>query len=160
MAPIFGLAEAKHDWRSILCLSPPRATDWRVQKVIAYFSGNLDKRIRLSRLAGSLEITPRHLSRLFLIHTGQSPSAKLMSIRLKEGARLLLEKPALAVAEIAWRVGMQPVRFSREFRERFKRSPSEFRRVGGRGDQDSNVRCSQEMSDSVASISWREAAES
>jgi len=61
--------------------------------------------------------------------TGKGPAEFIRTIRLKRG-RQLLEKSQLQIAEIAYEVGFNsPKRFTKNFRDEFGISPSEYLRT-------------------------------
>jgi transcriptional regulator GlxA family with amidase domain len=88
---------------------------------------NIDHPVRLDALAHSLQVSPRTLTRRFRAATGQSPQAWLQQHRIAQ-ARDLLRHTDLAVADIAWRVGLQDSsHFGKLFREHVGMTPKRYR---------------------------------
>jgi AraC-like DNA-binding protein len=58
--------------------------------------------------------------------TGQAPGEFIRTIKLKQAARMLLEKK-LSVTQIAYEIGFSsPAQFSRAFSKQFNCTPSEY----------------------------------
>jgi AraC family transcriptional regulator of adaptative response / DNA-3-methyladenine glycosylase II len=91
--------------------------------------GFLD-RASVSDLAERLGIGPRHLLRLFLRHTGATPS-EVAATRRIQAAKRLIDGSEMSLAEIAFAAGFGSVRrFNDAFRATYGRPPSSFRRRG------------------------------
>jgi AraC family transcriptional regulator, regulatory protein of adaptative response / methylated-DNA-[protein]-cysteine methyltransferase len=91
--------------------------------------GFLD-RASVSDLAERLGIGPRHLLRLFLRHTGATPS-EVAATRRIQAAKRLIDGTRMPLAEIAFASGFGSVRrFNAAFRATYKRPPSSFRKRG------------------------------
>lgn len=91
-----------------------------------------DPALTIESIAGSLEMSVGHLHRLFK-NEPQSPAQYLWSRRLEACSRELLDprRAKASVAEIAFGWGFNDAaHFSRAFRERFSRSPREWRQQG------------------------------
>jgi AraC family transcriptional regulator of adaptative response / DNA-3-methyladenine glycosylase II len=80
-------------------------------------------------LADRLGIGPRHLLRLFLRHTGATPT-QVAATRRVQKAKRLLDDTRMPMSEIAFTAGFGSVRrFNDAFRATYGRSPSSFRPV-------------------------------
>jgi AraC family transcriptional regulator, regulatory protein of adaptative response / methylated-DNA-[protein]-cysteine methyltransferase len=80
-------------------------------------------------LADHLGIGPRHLLRLFLRHTGATPS-EIAATRRVQAAKRLIDQTAMPLSEIAFVAGFQSIRrFNDAFRAIYGRAPSAFRRA-------------------------------
>ncbi len=89
--------------------------------------GLLD-RASVSDLAERLGIGPRHLLRLFLRHTGATPSDVAATRRI-QAAKRLIDGTRMPLAEIAFAAGFGSVRrFNDAFRATYGRPPSSFRK--------------------------------
>jgi AraC family transcriptional regulator of adaptative response/methylated-DNA-[protein]-cysteine methyltransferase len=107
--------------------SGTRSTVGRAMRLIN--EGFLD-RASVSDLAERLGIGPRHLLRLFLRHTGATPS-EVAATRRIQAAKRLIDGTHMALAEIAFTAGFGSVRrFNDAFRATYGRPPSSFRRRG------------------------------
>src|SRR6202030_353475 len=105
--------------------SGTRSTVGRAMRLIN--EGFLD-RASVSDLAERLGIGPRHLLRLFLRHTGATPS-EVAATRRIQAAKRLIDDTAMPVAEIAFAAGFGSVRrFNDAFRATYGPPPSSFRR--------------------------------
>ena len=90
--------------------------------------GFLDK-ASVADLADRLGIGPRYLTRLFLHHTGATPS-ELAATRRTHAAKRLIDETAVPLSEIAFTAGFQSIRrFNDAFRATYGRAPSSFRRA-------------------------------
>jgi AraC family transcriptional regulator, regulatory protein of adaptative response / methylated-DNA-[protein]-cysteine methyltransferase len=79
-------------------------------------------------LADRLGIGPRHLLRLFLRHTGATPS-EIAATRRVQAAKRLIDNTAMPLSEIAFAAGFLSIRrFNDAFRSTYARPPSAFRR--------------------------------
>jgi AraC family transcriptional regulator, regulatory protein of adaptative response / methylated-DNA-[protein]-cysteine methyltransferase len=79
-------------------------------------------------LADRLGIGPRHLLRLFLRHTGATPS-EIAATRRVQTAKRLIDNTAMPLSEIAFAAGFRSIRrFNDAFRRTYQRPPSAFRR--------------------------------
>ncbi len=89
----------------------------------------------VARLAHLLEMTPRHLNRLFHQELGASPLAVIRTRRL-HFAKRLIDETTLPMATVAFSAGFGSLRrFNATFQELYGRTPSELRRFGGRRDE-------------------------
>jgi len=104
----------------------PATTDPRVRCLEALIRRDLHRRMRLAELAAIMRISASRLSHLFSAHTGVSPGQYLKAVRLRQ-ARAFLEGSPLSVKEVAARVGLNPSRFAREFRQRHGMTPRQYR---------------------------------
>jgi AraC family transcriptional regulator, regulatory protein of adaptative response / methylated-DNA-[protein]-cysteine methyltransferase len=104
-----------------------RSTVGRAMRLIE--EGFLD-RASVSDLADKLGIGPRHLLRLFLRHTGATPS-EVAATRRIQAAKRLIDGTKQPLGEIAFAAGFSSVRrFNDAFRAIYGRPPSSFRRRG------------------------------
>ena len=107
--------------------SGTRSTVGRAMRMID--AGFLD-RASVSDLAERLGIGPRHLLRLFLRHTGATPSDVAATRRI-QAAKRLIDGAQMPLAEIAFAAGFGSVRrFNDAFRAIYGRPPSSFRKRG------------------------------
>jgi AraC-like DNA-binding protein len=85
----------------------------------------------VAELAERLGIGPCHLLRLFLRHTGATPSEVAPTRRIQMAKRLIDQSP-MPLSEIAVAAGFHSVRrFNDAFRATYGRPPSRFRRQHG-----------------------------
>lgn len=83
----------------------------------------------VAELADRLGVGPRHLLRLFLRHTGATPT-QVAATRRVQKAKRLLDQTQMPMSEIAFTAGFGSVRrFNDAFRTTYGRSPSSFRPV-------------------------------
>jgi AraC family transcriptional regulator of adaptative response/methylated-DNA-[protein]-cysteine methyltransferase len=81
----------------------------------------------VENLADRLGIGSRHLLRLFLHHTGATPS-EVAATRRVQAAKRLIDQTAMPLSEIAFAAGFGSVRrFNDAFRATYGRPPSSFR---------------------------------
>jgi AraC family transcriptional regulator of adaptative response/methylated-DNA-[protein]-cysteine methyltransferase len=104
-----------------------RSTVGRAMRLIE--EGFLDH-ASVSDLADKLGIGPRHLLRLFLRHTGATPS-EVAATRRIQAAKRLIDGTKQPLGEIAFAAGFSSVRrFNDAFRAIYGRPPSSFRKRG------------------------------
>ena len=86
------------------------------------------RRLTVPIVAGALASSPRQLQRAYAQFGEQSFHEDLLARRMAAAATLLVEQPAIAVAEVARLVGYrQPSHFARAFRRRYGLPPAGFR---------------------------------
>lgn len=99
-----------------------------VSKVLAYIKANYEKPITNQLLSEITSYHENHLNRLFLNHTGTTIHKYILSIRINEAKKLLLNTnlPLLTIAE---KVGFNSnTYFSNYFKQAEGMSPTEFRK--------------------------------
>ena len=107
------------DYRTHLDPMVHRAQDW--------IQSDLTRPITLDGIGRELNISGRHLARIFKASTGITPLEYVQLLRV-EHARTLLNNPALTMEVIAAQCGFGDVRsFRRVWRQRFGASPSAAR---------------------------------
>jgi AraC family transcriptional regulator of adaptative response / DNA-3-methyladenine glycosylase II len=90
--------------------------------------GFLDE-VSIVELAERLGVGPRHLLRLFLRHTGASPS-DIAATRRVQAAKRLIDQTTMPLCDIAFAAGFRSVRrFNDAFRATYGRPPSSFRKT-------------------------------
>jgi AraC-like DNA-binding protein len=88
------------------------------------------RRLTLPAVAGALASSPRQLQRAYEQFGTRSFREDLLARRMNAAATLLIEQPAIAVADVARLVGYrQPSHFARAFRRRYGLGPAAFREV-------------------------------
>jgi transcriptional regulator GlxA family with amidase domain len=101
--------------------------DARTAMTIDFMRANLQRRMSLSDLARSVNLSASHLGYLFRADTGMSPGQYLMNLRM-EKARDLLAGSLLSVKQIRAEVGSNDKsNFARSFKRTYGVSPSEYR---------------------------------
>ena len=84
--------------------------------------------LTLPVVAGALASSPRQLQRAYEQFGELSFHEDLLARRMAAAATLLIEQPAVAVADVARLVGSrQPSHFARAFRQRYGLPPAGFR---------------------------------
>lgn len=109
----------------------PRAGDGRVRQAQAYLHDHVTSAVSLAELAAEVGLSRYHLLRLFLEHTGQTPSRYLTRLRMQR-ARDLLEHGTADISAIAATCGYADASpFARAFRRDVGCSPAAYRRSMG-----------------------------
>ena len=104
-----------------------RPLDPRVQEVLDLLSADLAAPHTLGTLAAAVALSPSRLAHLFKREVGDSIGETVLTLRLRQAARLLLftTRP---VGDIAVDVGFtEAFYFSRQFRRRYGLSPRAYR---------------------------------
>jgi transcriptional regulator GlxA family with amidase domain len=98
---------------------------YRAQEIL---SDRLDARFTIGDLAGMMNVSPRHLARLFKHHTGQTIQAYRENLRIQHGEQLLLNTE-MHIKEIAAACGYDSTRqFVRLWQKQKGVSPEVFRK--------------------------------
>ena len=86
------------------------------------------RRLTLRVVAGALASSPRQLQRAYEQFGELSFHEDLLARRMAAAATLLIEQPAIAIADVARLVGYrQPSHFARAFRRRYGVAPASFK---------------------------------
>jgi AraC family transcriptional regulator of adaptative response / DNA-3-methyladenine glycosylase II len=94
----------------------------------------------LADMAGQLEVTDRHLRRVFQQEFGVAPVEYAQTQRLLLAKRLLTDTD-MAVLDVAMASGFASLRrFNDLFRKRYRMTPGELRRAGARRPPGENLR--------------------
>lgn len=100
----------------------------RVGQLITQLEQHSDQPWTLESMARLAHMSPSNLVRVFRRATGQSPNQHLIQLRLRHALRLL-EDDSLNLTQVALRAGFTDGNyFSRQFRQAFGTSPSQYRR--------------------------------
>lgn len=101
--------------------------DTRVQKLVHFIQKDLSRKVTLSEMAESVNLSPSHLRSLFKAEIGMTPVQYQKKLRLLE-ARTLLENTFLNVQEIMVRVGLRDdSHFVRDFKKLYGLTPAQYR---------------------------------
>ncbi|HEY9026876.1 MAG TPA: GlxA family transcriptional regulator [Burkholderiaceae bacterium] len=110
-------------------LSELEAQSNRIQGALTYAKNHLDRDLSVEVLADAAHMSPRHFSREFRQHTGQSPARAVERLRV-ETARLLVEADELPIERIAAKTGFaDPERMRRAFLRTFGEPPQALKRA-------------------------------
>lgn len=106
---------------------PRRLSPTQRRLIDSYIADHLDQPLNAASLAELVGLSPGYFSRLFKDTYGLAPRTHIKRERVQLAAHHLLESNQL-VSEVAWQVGYRNAfLFSRQFREVFQCSPSEYR---------------------------------
>ena len=117
---------------------PGAGSNELVQRIVHYLSTQYAEPVSIELMASTLGFSRAYLSRVFKRHTGMTPVAFLLRLRIDHARRLLRERMELTVEQIAASVGFQdPLYFSKQFRRICGMPPTAYResmrRLGGSG---------------------------
>jgi len=102
----------------------------RIDRVIDYLRGNLDRPVKLAELADVACFSEFHFHRIFRAVSGETLNSFTNRLRLEKAARLL-RYSAQSLTDIAFDCGFSSsATFSRAFRSGYDTSPSQFRKSG------------------------------
>src|SRR6202161_2797645 len=102
----------------------------RINRVIDYLRGNLDRQVKLKELARVACLSEFHFHRIFGAVSGETLNNFTNRLRLEKAARLL-RYSSQSVTDIALDCGFSSsAAFSRAFRSGYDTSPSQFRKSG------------------------------
>lgn len=98
-----------------------------IDEALEYINEHYSEELSLEKVASVVYLNPAYFSQLFKLKTGQGYKDYVISLRLEQAKKLLLN-PRLRLAEIAERIGYQDMRhFTQVFRRKFGQTPTEFR---------------------------------
>src|SRR6202021_182579 len=102
----------------------------RINRVIDYLRGNLDRQVKLKELARVACLSEFHFHRIFGAVSGETLNNFTNRLRLEKAARLL-RYSVQSLTDIALDCGFSSsATFSRAFRSGYDTSPSQFRKSG------------------------------
>ena len=102
----------------------------RINRVIDYLRGNLDRQVKLEELAKVACFSEFHFHRIFSAVSGETLNKFTNRLRLEKAARLLRYSDQ-SLTDIALDCGFSSsATFSRAFRSAYDTSPSQFRKNG------------------------------
>ncbi|MFZ0859423.1 MAG: AraC family transcriptional regulator [Candidatus Sulfotelmatobacter sp.] len=102
----------------------------KIDRVIDYLRGNLDRPVKLAELADVACFSEFHFHRIFRAVSGETLNSFTNRLRLEKAARLLRYSDQ-SLTDIALDCGFSSsATFSRAFRSGYDTSPSQFRKSG------------------------------
>ncbi|RYY01956.1 MAG: AraC family transcriptional regulator [Gammaproteobacteria bacterium] len=102
----------------------------RINRVIDYIKSNLDGDLSLERLAAVAYFSKFYFHRIFKSVAGENLNGFVSRMRVERSAFKLIYNPALSITSIAYESGFSsPSVYSREFKERYEVSPSQWRKL-------------------------------
>jgi transcriptional regulator GlxA family with amidase domain len=117
---------------SMFTAGPPADHDV-VRRVLDHVAADLGGDLATATLAAVAGVTPRHLTRLFVAHTGQPPGRYVRRARI-EAAAHLAGSTALSLPAIATRCGFGSAETLRQaFVQRYGMPPSRYRAAAAAG---------------------------
>jgi AraC family transcriptional regulator, regulatory protein of adaptative response / DNA-3-methyladenine glycosylase II len=129
--PSAAAAEAEHYRPCLRCrpeLAPGNASIDASRRIALAAAGFLETRCSIEAIAQSLQVTSRHLRRVFHIEFGVTPVAFAQTHRLLLAKRLLTDT-ALPVTDVAYAAGFGSLRrLETVFRTRYRLSPNQLRK--------------------------------
>jgi len=101
----------------------------RINKAFDYIELNLEKPMTLDELAAVANFSKYHFNRIFHSLVGETPFQFVQRLRLEKAASFMLANKYEKISEIAFKCGFSDGSiFSRNFRNYFKISPSQYRK--------------------------------
>lgn len=100
-----------------------------MESIITYIKGHLEEDISVQSLADQFHFHPNYLSAQIKGRTGESCANYILSLRMEEARRMLVET-SLRVVEIAGKCGFKDSSyFNRVFKRKYVLSPEQYRKV-------------------------------
>jgi AraC family transcriptional regulator len=101
----------------------------RINKTFDYIELNLEKSMTLEELAAVANFSRFHFNRIFHSIVGETPFQFILRLRLEKAASLIMSNKNDSISEIAFKCGFSDISiFSRNFRNYFKISASQYRK--------------------------------
>jgi AraC family transcriptional regulator len=105
-----------------------RLARWQARRVLAYVETNLDARLKVSEIAGTVHLSASHFSRAFKRTFGMTVHAWVMRRRIETAQGMMLNT-AHTLSEIALRCGLSDQsHLTRWFRRVVGETPGSWRR--------------------------------
>ncbi|MEM9720379.1 MAG: AraC family transcriptional regulator, partial [Bacteroidota bacterium] len=99
----------------------------RIDTVLKFISDNYDSYLTLNDVADIACLTPNSFCRFFKRVTNKSFTQFLNEVRIRNAARLLVQKN-LPISEICYMVGYRSItNFNRQFKEIIGNTPKQYR---------------------------------
>lgn len=126
-AALLLLRESQHNLSLAAFQSEKYRNNKLISQAIEYIRDNYQNNISLNDLASHTHYSPYHFIRLFKQHTGKTPFAFLLEVKL-EKAKTLLKHTDHSIEEICYLSGFNSQSyFSQIFKKRTGVSPSQYR---------------------------------
>ena len=101
----------------------------KINKAVDFINKNLADEINIKKLADHASFSPFHFQRIYKALQNETPYETLLRLRLEKAVFLIKHHPQKKISDIAFECGFQSgENFSRQFKSRFKFSPSTFRK--------------------------------
>ena len=101
----------------------------RIALVLTYIDTHLDEELKISDLARKANFSSFHFQRIFKSMCGETPYEMILRKRLEKSVFLLKRGDKQSIKDIALASGFTSIEnYSRQFKARFKKSPSAFRK--------------------------------
>lgn len=101
----------------------------RINQVLGYMNEHLADPIRIEELARISHFSPFHFQRIYKALQEETPYETILRLRLEKSIFFLQYQKEHKIAEIAFACGFPSVEnFTRQFKARFKLTPSAFRK--------------------------------
>lgn len=99
-----------------------------VKRAILYMKNNVGKKLSLADLAGHVNLSASHFTRVFTLRTRKSPVDYLIQMKIQQASQFL-DFTNMKISEIARKVGYEdPHYFSRLFKKSMNLSPIQYRK--------------------------------
>jgi len=97
------------------------------ERVQSFIKNNLSHELRAEELESLSGVTFRHLTRLFLQYSGDSPHQHILRLRLEHAKALIVKKPQISIKTIASESGFSASsHLTMAFKKAFKTTPTAF----------------------------------
>ncbi len=116
-------------WSKLICdLQGNKKQDPQTQQIIDFINQNYKRKLKLSEIADLFPVSVAQLCRIFKKRTGMTPYEYIVSLRIIQAKKLLLD-PQLTITDIAVETGFNSSsHFSYCFKKFEKSTPTEFRK--------------------------------
>jgi len=99
-----------------------------ISKTLKLIFDNFPHEIKIDDLARQLQISNRHLNRIFQQHLGTTPFS-IWNTQKNHFAKRLIDETSLSMSEIAFSAGFNSIRsFNHSFKKCYQKSPTELRK--------------------------------
>jgi len=101
----------------------------RINKVIDFVERNLDKEIRLEKIADIASFSPFHFHRIFTAMMGETPNGFIKRKRIEKAASMLINNLDVSITDITYTCGFGSTSsFCKAFKDHYKINTKEFRK--------------------------------
>ncbi|TRX72270.1 GyrI-like domain-containing protein [Carboxylicivirga sp. M1479] len=101
----------------------------RINQTLDYIEKNLEKQFTLDELASIAAFSKYHFHRIFMGVINETPFQFITRLRLERAATMLVMNPQLQIGDVFVACGFSDISiFSRNFKQHFGQSPSQWRK--------------------------------
>ncbi len=112
-----------------ITMSSKKTYQSKINKSLTYINNHLTDEINMATLASVSGFSLFHFQRIYKALSNETPYETLLRLRLEKSVFLIKYRPSMNITDISYESGFpSPENFSRQFKARYKISPSVFKK--------------------------------